>query len=114
MADEYANIEDLTAGIPDGDTTLLEATKLVDGSYEPISVTPKKIVKAGVVELTGTLEAGETTITFQDSSIKADSTLDFYTDVDGVVPKRRQSVAGVVSVTFDPMNFNLGVKVEVR
>jgi len=114
MADEYANIEDLAAGIPDGDTTLLEATKLVDGSYQPISVTPKKIVKAGVVELIGTLEAGETTITFQDASITADSTLDFYTNVDGVVPQRRQSVAGIVTITFTPMNFDLGVKVEVR
>lgn len=114
MAETYANIEDLTAGIPDGDTTLLEATKLVDGSYQPISVTPRKIVKAGVTELIGTLEAGETTITFQDASITADSNLDFYTNVDGVVPIRRQSIAGVVSVTFDPINFDLGVKVVVK
>lgn len=113
MADTYVEIESLTAGIPDGDTTLLEATKLVNGSYEPISVTPKKIVKASVVELTDTLEAGETTIYFQDASITADACLEFYTNVFGVVPKNVQSVAGVVTLTFDALSYDLGVKVRI-
>ena len=106
-------ISDLTEGTLDGDTSLFLVSNFVNNEYSSFNTTPKKIVKAGVVELIGTLEAGETTITFQDASIMADSNLRPFVNVFGVAPKNMQSVAGVVTLTFDAMNFDLGVKVVV-
>lgn len=111
MAD--VKISDLSEGTLDGDTSLFLVSNLVNSEYSSFNTTAKKIVKAGVVELTDTLEAGETTITFQDSSITADACLEFYTNVFGVVPKNVQSVAGVVTLTFDALAYNLGVKVRI-
>lgn len=111
MAD--VKISDLTQGTPDASTTLLEASVLTNGSYGSASVTPRAVVDSTITELTDTLEAGETTIIFQSSAITANACLEFYTNVFGVVPKNVQAVAGVVTLTFDALSYDLGVKVRI-
>lgn len=64
-------------------------------------------------DLTDTLEAGETTLTFEDASITTNSTIDFYTDVFGVNPTNVVVSTGSVTLTFEARVSDLGVKVRV-
>lgn len=105
-------ISSLTAGTPDA-SSLIEASILTNGSYESYSVTPQAIVDSVVTEITGTLEAGESSITFQNSAIKADSNLEFFTNTFGVVPTNVQTVAGLVTLTFPVQATDIGVKVRI-
>lgn len=68
---------------------------------------------AGYVDVTGTLIAGQTSITLSDASILTTSTLDFYTDVYGVNPTAVSVSTGSVILTFAAQQSNLGVKVRV-
>lgn len=66
----------------------------------------------GYTEVTGTLTAGQTSITLSDASITANSTIDVYTDAD--VEYNSISVStGSVTITFDAQASNMGVKVRV-
>lgn len=73
----------------------------------------KDVAAPAFVEVTGTLAAGNTSITLSNAAIMAASTLDIYTDVYGVNPKTVTVAAGSVTMTFDGQNSNLGVKVRV-
>lgn len=63
--------------------------------------------------ITGTLPAGQTSITLSDASITTNSTIDYYTDVFGVNPTNIVVATGSVTLTFNTQNTNLGVKVRV-
>lgn len=65
------------------------------------------------IELTGTLTAGETTITLTDSTITTDSTFDFYTSIYGVSPTNVAVAAGSITLTFDAQKTNMNVEVRV-
>ena len=66
----------------------------------------------GYTEVSGTLTAGQTSITLSDASITANSTIDVYTDAD--VEYNSISVStGSVTITFDAQASNMGVKVRV-
>lgn len=67
----------------------------------------------GWTDVTGTLTAGQTSITLQDASIDTTSTLDFYTDTFGVNPTAVSVSTGSVTLTFEAQASNLGVKVRV-
>ena len=73
----------------------------------------KDIAAPAFVEVTGTLTAGNTSITLSNAAITTTSTLDIYTDVYGVNPKTVTVANGSVTMTFDGQNSNLGVKVRV-
>lgn len=64
-------------------------------------------------DLTDTLEAGETTLTFVDSSITTSSTIDFYTDVFGVNPTNVVVSTGQIVLTFESRASDLDVKVRI-
>ena len=64
-------------------------------------------------DVTGTLTAGNTSITLSDASITTSSTLDFYTDTFGVNPTNAVVSTGSVVLTFETQQSNLGVKVRV-
>lgn len=68
---------------------------------------------SGWTDVTGTLTAGQTSITLQDASIDTTSTLDFYTDTFGVNPTAVSVSTGSVTLTFEAQASNLGVKVRV-
>jgi hypothetical protein len=64
--------------------------------------------------LTSTLTAGQTTLTFTDSSITANSTVDVYTSVYGVSPTEITSGTGSLTLTFDSQDSDLSVKVVIK
>ena len=64
-------------------------------------------------DITGTLTAGETSISFTDSSILESSTFDFYTSKFGVNPTDVSVLNGSITLTFDEQSTDLGVKVRV-
>lgn len=65
------------------------------------------------VDLTGTLVAGQTSVTIQDSVITTLSTIDYYTDVFGVNPTDVAVTTGQVVLTFEAQQSDVGVKVRV-
>ena len=71
-------------------------------------------VKAtGYTELTGLLEAGETSLTLTDDSITTDSIFDYYTSIFGVNPTDATVTTGSITLTFDVQESDMSVKVRV-
>lgn len=68
---------------------------------------------ASWTDVTGTLTAGQTSLTLSNASITTSSTLDFYTDVFGVNPTAVSVSSGSVTLTFPEQTNNIGVKVRV-
>lgn len=72
---------------------------------------------AGKTELTGTLTAGATTVTFTDNSLTATCTLDVYVDDSffGVMPTALSTdyANNSITFTFPEQQTNMGVKVRV-
>lgn len=68
---------------------------------------------ASWTDVTGTLTAGQTSITLSSASITTSSTLDFYTDVFGVSPTAASVSTGSVTLTFSAQQSNMSVKVRV-
>ena len=68
---------------------------------------------ATYTDVTGTLVAGQTSVTLQDSSILTTSTIDVYTDTFGVNPTAISVAAGSVTLTFPAQQTNIGVKVRI-
>ena len=66
----------------------------------------------GYTEVSGTLTAGQTSITLSDASITANSTIDVYTDAD-VEYTSISVLTGSVTITIDAQASNMGVKVRV-
>lgn len=62
-------------------------------------------------ELTGTLTAGETTLTFTDSTISMDSVFDYYTSIFGVNPTNAVVTSGQLVLTFEAQDSDMSVKV---
>lgn len=67
----------------------------------------------GGVVLTGTLIAGNTSITLSNAAILTTSTFDFYTDKFGVNPTNVVVAVGSITLTFEAQAADLGVKVRV-
>jgi hypothetical protein len=89
--------------------------------YPTLNTTSKTIAGAinelnastGGVVLTGTLAAGNTSITLSNAAILTTSTFDFYTDKFGVNPTNVVAAAGSITLTFEAQASDLGVKVRV-
>lgn len=68
---------------------------------------------AGIV-LSGTLTAGQTSITFTDASITSSSTLDnVWTEDFGVKPTNIVITSGSITLTFESQSSDIGVKVRI-
>ena len=66
------------------------------------------------VEVTGTLTAGQTSITLSNAAITGSSTIDVYTDYFGINPTNIVVATGSVTLTFEAQGVDLGVKVRIR
>lgn len=64
-------------------------------------------------DFTGTLTAGQTSITFSDASIRETSTIDYYTYYFSINPVGVVATNGSVTLTFETQDIDLGVKVRV-
>lgn len=95
------------------------AAKIVEGTTFTTSMPTTNKTVAGAIQemygtvLTDTLEAGETTVTFTNNAITANSTLDIYTDTFGVNPTNVTVSTGEIVLTFSAQANDLGVKVRV-
>lgn len=95
------------------------ASGTTSGTFIPADWTQVRAVDVGSgggtpwVDVTGTLLAGNTSITLSDASITTDSTIDYYTNVFGVNPTNVSVVNGSVTLTFDSQASDLGVKVRI-
>lgn len=69
--------------------------------------------KPEFTDLTGTLTAGNTSITLSDASVTPTSTIDYYADYFGVNPVGVSVSTGSVTLTFEAQDIDLGVKVRV-
>lgn len=65
-------------------------------------------------EFSGIILAGGNKIVFQDASITTFSTVDIYTNVYGVNPIDVSVSNGEITITFDTLESNLGVKVVIK
>jgi hypothetical protein len=87
-------------------------------SFNGLNTTSKNVV--GAVnevkgkEVTGTLLAGNTSITLQDAAITTTSTIDIYTDVFGISPESVAVATGEITITFEEQAADLGVKVVIK
>ena len=64
-------------------------------------------------DVTGTLTAGQTSITLSHGNITEDSTFDFYTSIFGVNPTAVSVSSGSITLTFEAQQTNMNVKVRV-
>lgn len=79
-------------------------------------------IEAGLVKLeediksatVGTLTAGSTTITLNDSKIQKNSILSFATSIGGVNPNTYDSDTGYVTLTFDAQSVDMLVAVQIE
>ena len=64
-------------------------------------------------EVTGTLTAGNTSLTLTDAAILTTSTIDIYTDVYGIAPESVTVAAGSLTMTFEALSSDLVVKARI-
>ena len=98
------------------------AKKVVNETdYSQLQTTDKKVLgainevnaKASKVDITGSLTAGQTSITLSDASITTSSTFDIYTDTFGIQPVSAVVATGSITLTFLAQASNISVKVRV-
>ena len=98
------------------------AKKVVNETdYSQLQTTDKKVLgainevnaKASKVDITGSLTAGQTSITLSDASITTSSTFDIYTDTFGIQPVSAVVATGSITLTFLAQASDISVKVRV-
>ena len=86
--------------------------------FNTLNTTSKNIVgsinEVKGTEITGTLTAGNTSITLQNAAITTTSTIDIYTDVFGISPESVSVATGEITITFEEQASDLGVKVVIK
>ena len=87
--------EDKVLGVVDGELAYVD-----DANYVPLF-------------LTGTLTAGQTSLTIEDEGITLSAIVDIYTDVFGVDPTNVAVANGSITITFDAQASDLSVKVVI-
>ena len=102
-----AQLDAVNSGITSAKVSKLDALPTASELAE-------EIASASGKELTATLTAGQTTLTFTDSAITANSTIDVYTSVYGVNPEDMTVSSGSLTLTFDVQSSNVGVKVVIK
>lgn len=92
-------------------------------TYSNLQTTSKTIVGAinevrqaagGGTTITGTLTAGNTTLTLTNAAITTTAIYFFFTNKFGVVPTDCTVSTGSMTLTFDEQSVDIGVMVEVR
>lgn len=81
------------------------------GNWDASEVEPYKVTESSII--TGTLTAGQTSITILSDYITTDSVLAFYTSIYGVNPLTVLASAGSVTLTFNAQATNMDVGVEI-
>lgn len=97
---------------------VIEALKNIGSNMESlrnsINAAGDELNRLKTTEVTGTLVAGQTSITLTNDAITTNSTIEPYTTVYGVNPKTMIIVNSSVIMTFKAQSQDVGVKVVVR
>ena len=89
------------------------ATVNIDGTATDVYAPTSGGGSSSWKDITGTLTAGQTSITLTDSSILESSTFDFYTSKFGINPTNVSVLNGSITLTFDEQSTDLDVKIRV-
>lgn len=92
-------------------TTSTAGTKALDAAYGKTLTDTKEDAPT---ELTQTLEAAGTSVTFTDAAIATSSIVDIYTDTWGLSPTAVSVTTGQAVLTFEPQESDVSVKILVR
>lgn len=92
-------------------TTSTAGTKALDAAY---GKTLNDTKEDAPTELTATLSAGSTSLTFSDASITTSSMLDIYSDVYGLAPTSVTVTTGQAVLSFEAQVSAVSVKLLVR
>ena len=107
MSDDYytkAEVDEKIAEIPTFDPTNYYTKTEVDYLISQVVT---------YTEVSGTLTAGQTSITLSDEDIETTSTIDIYTDTFGIQPTNAVVTSGQIVLTFLAQASDLSVKVRV-
>lgn len=103
-------IDDLDNAVNALETSVSNITKDVSN----ISTQVTQLTDSQPTVLSGTLAAGETSISFTSEAITTDATFDFYTSIYGVSPVTAPIVTdGSITLEFDAQETDMNVKVRV-
>lgn len=94
-------------------TNLIDDTVITNDKTWSSYKINEEIQSSGDVVLTGTLDAGETTITFTDDSIGADSLIEVFTDNYSSWITNESVSGSTLTLTFIALGSDLSVKVRV-
>ena len=100
--------------VPTSGSTNLLSSGAVYTAINAVSQSVNTLNQSVNTFLTGTLEAGETTLTFTNAAITANSILVPYVSVYGVSPTDITATAGEAVLTFDEQEVDVSVKLWVR
>ena len=95
------------------DITLSGSSNTWDGTHTSLKDAIQAASGGGYTELTGTLTAGQTTLTIQNNAITTTATYDFFTDAFGVSPTDVEVTTGQIVLTFEEQESDVSVKVRI-
>ena len=98
---------DAGGDIPEGSVIYYDGDDTPEG-YED-TTSPVNAFK----DITQTLTAGQTTLTFQDDLITSNTTYDIYTNTWGVMPDAVSVISGQLSMTFTAQVADVTVKLRI-
>ena len=84
-----------------------------DGTHTSLKDAIQAASGGNYTELTGTLIAGQTTLTIQNNAITTTATYDFFTDAFGVSPTDVEVTTGQIVLTFEEQESDMSVKVRI-
>lgn len=103
---------DVQVGTFEAGATIDDSVIALDSTWSSKKIDDELKARAGIA-VTGTLEAGETTLTLQSSEITTDSIIDVFTNVYGISPTNTVATTGSVTLTFKAQQTDIGVKVVI-
>lgn len=106
------SVLDVQVGTFEAGATIDDSVIALDSTWSSKKIDDELKARAGIA-VTGTLEAGETTLTLQSSEITTDSIIDVFTNVYGISPTNTVATTGSVTLTFKAQQTDIGVKVVI-
>ena len=114
MANLQSQITENKNSISTNNTNISNLQTSLGTTNTNIANLTRRVTNIEGVELTSTLTAGATSLTFTNSKITTNSTVDIYSSVYGVNPKTVTLSNGSIAMTFKAQSSDVSVKVVVK
>lgn len=110
----YGSLKATLVGIAKKILTSIQYASELQTSDKTITGAINELNASTWKDVTGTLTAGSTSITIQDSAITTSSTIDIYTSKDGIYYTSRSVATGQITIRFnEAQNEDVTVKVRI-